>query len=447
MKKLTTTPLWKGAAVLGIGTLVLTGCGPDTGGGGDDQTLAAGAGAGTGTEWSEIEPAESITFWTNHPGGSQDITQELIDEFEADTGISVNVEVSGANYEETSQQVQTSGTDIGDVIVLSDATWFPNYRNGALISVDEVLDAAGVDTSGYVDALYGDYEWEGSHYGAPWARSTPLFYYNVEHYEEAGLDGPPETWEDVAEYSRALKDAGVSEAPFAFPSADSYVSWTMANNVWGWGGAWSDEWDFSVLSSDETVSALEFAQEAVGDWASVSSSNPEDDFAAGSASHVIASTGSLGGVVDSAGFEFDTAFLPGGPADDGNVVPTGGAGLMISAHSEPEEQLAAAMFIGHMTSADATARFSAATGYVPMHKDADMSEVYSETPQFETAVEQLERTRSQDPARVFLPGGDYELSQALQEILTGDGDVREQLVSLQETLEGLYESELAADLG
>ena len=119
---------------------------------------------------------------------------------------------------------------------------------------------------------------------------------------------------------------------------------------------------------------------------------------------------------------------------------------MISADSEPEEQLAAAMFIGFLTNTENTAMFSEATGYMPVQQDADMSAVYEETPQFEVAVDQLERARSQDNARVFLPGGDLELSQTLQEILTNDVDVAEEMESVQSSLEELYERDLASEL-
>src|SRR5690606_40708113 len=60
------------------------------------------------------------------------------------------------------------------------------------------------------------------------------------------------------------------------------------------------------------------------------------------------------------------------------------------------------MFMGFMTSPESTAKFSAATGYMPVHTEADMSDVYAETPQFQTAVEQLSRARVQDFARVFV---------------------------------------------
>src|SRR5690625_914100 len=427
----------RGLAVLGAATLALAACGPDTSG---EVTEAEDV------DVEGVEPADEITFWTNHPGGSADVENELIEAFTAETGITVNVVTSGANYEETSQRFQTSqGNAEVDVIVLSDATWFPNYLNDALTPVDDLLEAAGVDTSGYVEALYEDYLYEGRHYGVPYARSTPLFYYNVDHYEQAGIEAPPETWEEVAEVSQRLMEAGVAESAFAFPPQDEYPAWWMQNIVWGYGGAWSDEWDFSPVATPETVEALEFAQAAVGDWASVASGNPADNFASGAASQIVQSTGSLGGILDSADFEVGTAFLPGGPAAEGET-PTGGAGLMIAADSTPERQLAAAMFMGFMTSPESTAKFSAATGYMPVHTEADMSDVYAETPQFQTAVEQLSRARVQDFARVFVPGGDLLLSQTLQRILTTDVDVAEEMAAVQTELESLYESDLAAEV-
>src|SRR5690625_482122 len=432
----------RSVAVLGVAALALSACGPDTSGGSDDN----GGDPRGDVDLAEVEPADEITVWTNHPGGSQDVENELIEAFTAETGITVNVVTSGANYEETSQRFQTSqGNAEVDVIVLSDATWFPNYLNDALTPVDDLLEAAGVDTSGYVEALYEDYLYEGRHYGVPYARSTPLFYYNVDHYEQAGIEAPPETWEEVAEVSQRLMEAGVAEAAFPFPPQGEYPGWWMENIVWGYGGCWAEEWDFSPVASPETVAALEFAQAAVGDWASVASGDPADNFASGAASQIVQSTGSLGGILDSATFEVGTAFLPGGPAAEGET-PTGGAGLMIAADSTPERQLAAAMFMGFMTSPESTAKFSAATGYMPVHTEADMSDVYAETPQFQTAVEQLSRARVQDFARVFVPGGDLLLSQTLQRILTTDVDVAEEMAAVQTELESLYESDLAAEV-
>lgn len=442
MKKSNLSHMWKGVAVFSTAVLALTACGPDTGDGDSDDDAEEAEAA----DWADVEPADSIIFATNHPGGSEDIENELIAAFTEETGIDVEVITSGSNYEETSQWFQTGGGSNADVIVLSDATWFPNYLNEALAPVDDVLEAAEIDTSGYVEALFEDYLYEGSHYGVPYARSTPLFYYNADHYEEAGIDGPPESWEDVAEISQTIVDEDVAQYGYAFPPAEEYPAWGMANLVWGYGGAWSEDWDFSPVSSDETVEALEFAQTAVEDgWANVAATSQTDDFASGVASQTIQSTGSLGGILSTADFEVGTAFLPDGPAAEGQT-PTGGAGLMMASASDPETQLAAAMFMGHMSSAESQAVFSAGTGYVPSHQDADMSDVYAETPQFETAVDQLERARVQDFARVFLPGADLELATTLQSLLTSGSDVREEMERVEAEFESLYESDLASEL-
>lgn len=440
MKPSTTRKTTGSIALMAAVALTLGACGGPSTDGGDQAEEEA-------TDWSGVEPAEEIVFWSNHPGSSVEQEEALIEAFTEETGITVSLENSGATYEETSQAFQTAqGTDtLPDVVVLSDATWFPNYLNDSLIAVDDVLAAADVDTAGYVEALYEDYNYEGAHYGVPYARSTPLFYYNVDHYTEAGIEGPPETWEDVAENSRTLIDAGVVDAGFAFPPQDEYPAWWMQNLIWGYGGGWSEDWDFSPITSEGTVEAIQFAQDATNDWATVSSGDPADDFGSGAVSQIVQSTGSLGGILDIAEFEVGAAFLPSGPEAEGET-PTGGAGLMISSASTPEEQLAAAMFLGFVTNAENTATFSQATGYMPVQQDVDMAEVYAETPQFEVAVEQLSRARSQDNARVLLPGGDLELSQALQRILTSDVDVTEELTGVQTSLEELYESDLAPQL-
>src|SRR5699024_4817764 len=119
----------RGLAALSIATVVLAACGPDTTG---EQSEVEDV------DVSGVEPADEITFWTHHPGGSADVENELIEQFTSETGIEVNVVTSGANYEETSQRFQTAqGSAEVDVVVLSDATWFPNYLNGSLVAVDD----------------------------------------------------------------------------------------------------------------------------------------------------------------------------------------------------------------------------------------------------------------------------------------------------------------------
>ena len=427
-------------------------CGPsvaDTSAGSDDQA-ASGSGA-SGSDLSAVEPATEISFWTNHPGGSIDIETAIIDAFTEETGITVNVVTAGANYEEVSQKFQTAQTsgDVGTVVVLSDATWFPAYLAGSITPVDPILEAAGEDTSTYQETLYNDYLFEDSHYAVPYARSTPIFYYNKDLFTAAGLeDKAPATWEDVKAAGEAISEQNADVTGFGFPEQAEYPAWTTANLVWGYGGAWSDEWDFAPIADDQTVEALTFAQDAVTDgWAGVLSGDPATSFSAGTAAQVIASTGSLTGILDAATFDVGVGYLPAGPEASEGIVPTGGAGVAISSKATPAEQVAAAKFISYLTNAENTATFSQSTGYLPVRTDADMGDVYTEVPAFEVAVDQLAKTRSQDFARALLPGGDLAISTAIQEILTTDVDPATRLETLRDNLQSTYDSQLKDQLG
>jgi sn-glycerol 3-phosphate transport system substrate-binding protein len=425
--------------------LATTGCGGPVITGSGDKEVAFDV------DYTGVEPASEISFWSNHPGGSIDTERALINDFQKETGIRVNLVTAGANYEEVSQKFQAAQTSrsVGDVVVVSDVTWFPAYLNGSIIPLEPVLAARNVDTRGYRQALFDDYLYGGKHYAVPYSRSTPIFYYNKDHFRRAGLpDRPPATWAEAADFGRRLKDGGIKGPLFGFPPQDQYVGWTMSNLVWGFGGGWSDKWDFTVVAGSSTRAALEFARSGVtSGWATVTSGDPTTPFAAGAVSAVIASTGSLKDILKASTFDVGVGFLPGGPVEQIKVVPTGGAGLAIATKSAPEKQLAAAMFITFMTNVANTAKFSAATGYLPVQTGADMAAVYAKTPQFKTAVDQLAlKARSQDYARVFLPGGDRAISRTIQEILTTGIDPADALNALRDDLQSLYQRNVESRL-
>lgn len=429
----------------GLGALALAGCsGPTVGGDG-------GPAPEEETDWSSIEPATEISFWTNHPGTSMELEQKMAEDFKAETGIQANIVTAGKNYEEVQQKFQTAqtGGEAGDMVVISDVTWFNYYINGTIISMDSLWDHLQFEISDYRDALIADYEYEGKHYGIPYARSTPLFYYNKDHWSKAGLDdAAPASWEEFNEQAPKLVDSAGVDAAFAFPKQDEYPGWTLSNVLWGWGGGWSSEWDTEILESQETKDAMQFVQDAVRKhkWGMVASTDHSEVFSSGAVSATVQSTGSMGGILKSAKFDVGVGFLPAGPQADDMICPTGGAGIGIASKSSPERQLAAAMFLQFMTSPENSATFSQATGYMPSRKSADMAAAVKETPQLEEAVKQLDHTRSQDYVRVLLPGGDLNISAMTQKVMTSDVDVAEQLGELRGKLDDIYNTDMKPKL-
>ncbi|GAA3698278.1 ABC transporter substrate-binding protein [Zhihengliuella alba] len=436
-------------AALGGATAALAACGgPSTASGGAAQASAA-------VDFSGVTPAAQIDFWSNHPGQSQAVEKELIAKFEAaHPDIKVNLVTAGSNYEEIAQKFQstlTAKSGLPAVVVLSDVWWFRYYMDRTIVPLDPMISALDWDLSDYQDSLVADYQYDGAQWAMPYGRSTPLFYYNKEHFAAAGLpDRAPETWAEFGQWAPELMASGRGVDgflhAFMYPDVAGYAGWTMQNNLWGEGAAWSDEWEIAC-DSDAAVQAFQWMQDSVytHGWAGVSSSDAAADFSSGAVSSTLLSTGSLVGVLENAQFDVGVGFLPGGSVE-GPVCPTGGAGLGIPSGVTPEEQLAAALFIKFVGEPENTAAFSAATGYLPNRKSADLSSVLAEVPQLQTAVDQLAVTRVQDYARVFLPGADQEMAKTATAILTQQADPAGALSELRETLEGIYENDVAPKL-
>src|SRR3954469_6765052 len=285
------------AGALGTAAALAACGGPSTSGGG------GAAAPSDETDWSSVTPAKEITFWSNNPGSSQAVSQQIIDAFHASqSDIKVNLVTAGKNYEEIAQKFQTAqtGGQLPDLVVLSDVWWFRYYMQRSIIPLDSAISAAGIELSDYREGLVKDYQYAGAQWAVPWARSTPLFYYNKAHWTTAGLpDRAPTTWQEFAEWAPKLKSAGVgTQNAFQLPALADYAGWTFQNNLWGEGGGWSK--DFTVTcDSPESVAALEFIKKpaAPGGWAGVSAKDQANDLAAGAVSATVSSTGSLAGVL------------------------------------------------------------------------------------------------------------------------------------------------------
>lgn len=438
--------------MLGVagGSLALASCG------GPNVAAPGASGPSTDTDFSVVKPATSIDFWSNHPGKSQEVEKQIIAKFEAKHQIKVNLVTAGASYEEIAQKFQTAQaakSGLPGVVVLSDVWWFRYYMERTIIPLDSVIKHLNWDLSDYQDSLVKDYQYAGKQWAMPYGRSTPLFYFNKDHFKAAGLPSrAPETWEEFAEWAPKLKAANASVSgyvnAFQHPALAGYAGWTTQNLLWGNGAEWSKEFNMTCDSA-AAVKTLQWMQDSIhtGKWAGVSSKDASQDLASGAVSATLSSTGSLVGVQKVAKFDLGVGFLPGGSVTKSPVCPTGGAGLGIPSAITPEQQLAAAMFIKFVGEPENTADFSAATGYMPNRKSSDMSAVLAKNPLIKTAMDQLTLTRTQDWARVFLPGADQEMAKAAAEILNERKDPAASLGALKSTLQNIYTTQVKPKLG
>lgn len=362
-----------------------------------------------------------LVFWTAFGSGANgDAQTAVVEKFNAENTDGITVTTTAyASYEEIANAVLT-GLDSGDVpniAVLSDVWWFSFYLRQALADLTDHVE----DADDYVESLFVEYQRNGGQWAVPFARSTPLFYYNKEAFEAAGVDESPiATWSDFKEVGQSLVQGNIAGS-FAFGNAASYGAWTMHGPVWAFGGRYSDE-DFNILVNQaEAVETGEFMRSMIAEGGALAVAAPADDFIAGTVATMIASTGSLGNVTANSTFEFGTAMLP---EEKGFGCPTGGSGLAVLANESEEIVAAAAKFLAFCTNTENAATWAESTGYMPVRTSAVESEEYQAfleaNPNNQVAIEQLPKTQPQDSARVFVPNGDQNLGRAWEQILVND---------------------------
>ncbi|MDQ3696277.1 MAG: ABC transporter substrate-binding protein [Chloroflexota bacterium] len=375
--------------------------------------------------------AVNVVYWGSWSGELGEAEQEVVTRFnDSQSDVVIEYQFQGS-YEETAQKLTAAlaANQTPDVSALSDVWWFRFYLANALAPLNDLIAANDVDTSDYVDSLFQEGVRNDVSYWLPFARSTPLFYFNREAFAEAGLpDRGPETWDEFLGWIPDLmveESGNVTRHAFGHPDAASYVAWLFQPVVWQWGGAYSDP-DFTIrLAEAEAVAAGEFYKSSTADGWALPGADHVVDFNNGLTSAIMASTGSIASIAANATFDYGTSFLPEG-MEFGCC--TGGAGLSVLANAPAEKQDAALQFIAFATSPEITTFWSQVTGYMPVRKSAiespEMQAFYDENPNFETAVNQLPLTRAQDAARVFIPNGDQIIGSGIERILINQEDVQ-----------------------
>lgn len=411
--------------------------------------LAACAPAPTTTSGNESvagpasEPV-TLLLWSSYTGRNGEAEQALVDKFNEEMGdqdLQVDYQVQG-NYEETAQKVTAAlqAQDAPDVALLSDVWWFKFYLNQTLAPLNDLLESQNVDVTDYHDPLIEEGLRQGVYWWIPFARSTPLFYYNKELFDAAGLpDRGPETWDEFNQWAPDLVSTDGDEpevAAFVHPDSASYIAWLFQGVAWQFGGAYSNP-DFTMrMTEDNTVDAGRFYHDTVHayGWARPSKSIGED-FLNGFSASMMASTGSMGGLRQNAEFEFGTAFLP---EQDYFGCCTGGAGLSILNTTDADKLPLAMDYIAYVSNPENTVFWSKSTGYMPVRKSAassaEMTSYYEEFPQFKTAVDQLELTRPQDSARVWVPNGDQIIGKGLERVTVLGEDAAAVFADVNDTL-------------
>jgi sn-glycerol 3-phosphate transport system substrate-binding protein len=240
-------------------------------------------------------------------------------------------------------------------------------------------------------------------YGIPFQNSTPLLYYGVDAFKDAGLDPdhPPTDWPTwVAAAKKLTKSSGGETQRWGlmFPATYDYCGWITSGLVMANGGQYFNH-DYGgevFYDAPSTLGALTLLDTMVNRDKSippgVSDANAcTSALFAGKTGMMILSTGSLSFVRSNMKIPYRVAFLPRGLR---NAAPIGGGSLILPKGNSPERQQAAWTLVKWLVSPEIAGEWSRFTGYFAPRRAAydlpAMKAYLAKYPDAKVALDQLE---------------------------------------------------------
>ena len=188
--------------------------------------------------------------WAN-PG------DELLAEFTEETGISVVFnEVSWDDIRDKVSIAASGGEAAADVIEV-DWSWVGEMNSAGWLEPIEMSDEDKTDMP-----TLETFTIDGKILAVPYANDYRIAYYNKAHFEKAGITKAPETWDEVYDALKKIKEAGVVEYPYTMPmNADESATTSMMWMAFSRSGQVFNDDD--TLNQDAVVDALTFENQLV----------------------------------------------------------------------------------------------------------------------------------------------------------------------------------------
>lgn len=377
--------------------------------------------------------------WPNEPKNSY--INSLIDEFEAanpDIDIVADCVLNDSYKEKIRVLVSTDA--LPDVFFSWSGVFGENLtRSGRVLALDDVMARDSEWSSQIVEGQWAPFNYNGKQYGAPWSMDGKAFFYNVDVFNELGIEIPT-TLNELYAVCEKLKENGYDEpisAGFSAPWAVSHYLGTICQRVvdpevlakdYTGGGDFSDPAYIEALNIFKKL-----GEYMTSDPCSVDHEFARNAFIMGVSPMCYMQLAEMKYMRDDE--ELNYAFFNFPAVEDGKGDPgqlTGAPeGMMISATAKPEVQEAAIKFMEFVISKEGGHRMIAECGEISCVKGA-WDETNCDEKQLEAINLILAATEpavwqdcATEPtiANAFMTGG--------QLLLTGDMTAEDVMASVQ----------------
>ena len=316
--------------------------------------------------------------WPNEPKNSY--INSLIDEFEAanpDIDIVADCVLNDSYKEKIRVLVSTDA--LPDVFFSWSGVFGEKLtRSGRVLALDDVMARDSEWSSQIVEGQWAPFNYNGKQYGAPWSMDGKAFFYNVDVFNELGIEIPT-TLNELYAVCEKLKENGYDEpisAGFSAPWAVSHYLGTICQRVvdpevlakdYTGGGDFSDPAYIEALNIFKKL-----GEYMTSDPCSVDHEFARNAFIMGVSPMCYMQLAEMKYMRDDE--ELNYAFFNFPAVEDGKGDPgqlTGAPeGMMISATAKPEVQEAAIKFMEFVISKEGGHRMIAECGEISCVKGA-----------------------------------------------------------------------------
>jgi multiple sugar transport system substrate-binding protein len=237
------------AAAFTIASLGLAACGDDSSG--DTQR-----GEGQGPVEDPTEPT-TVTFfsWV----GNQPEMKKLAAEFHEEHP-NITIKFENVPAEQAAQVLTTriAGNNAPDVAYVNASDVADYASRDAAVDLSNYIDRSDVvKPDDYVEAFKTFVTYDDIMWGLPMGGETTGLFYRTDMFEAAGIDGPPQTWEEFEAAAAALTDPSKGQYGYEMFASESAYYWYPWLYQAG-GDLLSEDGSEVLFTSDEAMEAANF---------------------------------------------------------------------------------------------------------------------------------------------------------------------------------------------
>ena len=198
-----------------------------------------------------------VDIWDNNQLAG---LKTIADEWSAQTGVKVNINVISWVEYWTLLEAGASGGEMPDVFWMHINEAQKYMRADKLLNLNDYIAADdAIDLSNYYEGIVNIYSLDGNSYALPKDHDTIALIYNKAIFDKYGIEYPDDTWdwEKYAAVAAQITEAGKADGVYgtAMNTNDGQDGWY--NLIYGWGGKLiSDDNKTSGMDDPKTIEAM-----------------------------------------------------------------------------------------------------------------------------------------------------------------------------------------------